>query len=99
AHWPDGGARDVYQALPLHYLGGEPAFVGNPNDPTEGALLLPIFDAGRRTTSFAVFDAFAVSRGPVATLRLKAPIHLGFHAAFAVLRDQLSCQSNKVSTG
>jgi all-trans-8'-apo-beta-carotenal 15,15'-oxygenase len=84
ARWPDGGAWDVYQAPPLHYLGGEPAFVGNPHDPTEGAVLCPVFDAGRRTTSFAVFDAFAVSRGPVAALRLKAPIHLGFHAAFCV---------------
>jgi carotenoid cleavage dioxygenase-like enzyme len=80
--WSDGRPADVYQAPPLHYLGGEPAFVGDPSDPSRGAVICPVFDAGRRATSFAVFDAFAVSRGPVATLRLKAPIHLAFHATF-----------------
>ena len=82
ARWPDGGARDVYQAPTQHYLAGAPVFVGKPDDPAGGVVLCPMFDAGRPGSYFAVFDAFAVARGPVAILRLKAPIHLGFHAAF-----------------
>jgi all-trans-8'-apo-beta-carotenal 15,15'-oxygenase len=82
ARWPAGGAPDVYQAPPGRYLGGEPAFVGNPSDPGEAAVICPVFDAHEATSLFAAFDAFDVARGPVATLRLKAPIHLAFHAAF-----------------
>jgi hypothetical protein len=39
-----------------------------------------MFDAARVTSSFALLNAFAVADGPMAVLRLKAPLHLGFHA-------------------
>jgi carotenoid cleavage dioxygenase-like enzyme len=29
-----------------------------------------------------IFDAFNIQAGPVARIKLKAPIHLGFHASF-----------------
>jgi carotenoid cleavage dioxygenase-like enzyme len=42
-----------------------------------------MFDAGCGQCAFVIFDAFDVAAGPLATLRLDAPIHLGFHASFA----------------
>jgi carotenoid cleavage dioxygenase-like enzyme len=82
AAWTCPKACDVYQAPPLHYLCAEPIFIGNPGDKTAGAVICQIFDANRVRSSFAIFDAFNVIRGPVATLRLREPIHLGFHASF-----------------
>jgi carotenoid cleavage dioxygenase-like enzyme len=72
----------IYQAPPKQYLGGEPIFIGDPDDETVGAVICQIFDAERVSSALAVFDAFDVARGPVATLRLREPIHLGFHASF-----------------
>jgi carotenoid cleavage dioxygenase-like enzyme len=40
------------------------------------------FDAARRESFFAVFDASNVVRGPMARLRLSQPIPFGFHASF-----------------
>ena len=45
-------------------------------------MICPVFDAAAVATTVAVFDAFALARGPVARVRLRAPVHLGFHAAF-----------------
>ena len=45
-------------------------------------MICPLFDAEVVSTTFALFDAFALARGPIARLRLRAPIHLGFHATF-----------------
>ena len=80
ARW--NGPLDVWQAPPGHYLAGEPAFAGNPEDPAEGALICPLFDSGRCETDFAVFDAREVSRGPVAILRPGGALHLAFHGVF-----------------
>jgi all-trans-8'-apo-beta-carotenal 15,15'-oxygenase len=77
--WAGARVRDVYQAPPLHYLCGEPVFVG---DERAGAVICQSFDAGRVRGSFLIFDAFDVARGPVASLGLEEPIHLGFHASF-----------------
>ena len=82
ANWTCARACDIYQAPPLHYLGGEPIFIGSPNDPEAGAVICQIFDAERVRSAFAIFDAFKVGPGPVATIRLEEPIHLGFHASF-----------------
>jgi all-trans-8'-apo-beta-carotenal 15,15'-oxygenase len=82
ADWTGVAARDIYQAPPLHYLGGEPIFVGNPNDEVAGVVICQVFDAERMISAFAVFDAFDVARGPIALLGLKEAIHLGFHASF-----------------
>jgi all-trans-8'-apo-beta-carotenal 15,15'-oxygenase len=80
-NWND--TQDIYQALPNHYLGGEPVFVGNPNG-DEGAIICQVFDAEQSKSFFTIFNAFDVARGPVAMLELNAPIHLGFHACFEV---------------
>jgi len=82
ANWSCAKACDLYQAPPLHYLGGEPIFIGNPQDEKAGAIICQVFDAERMVTAFAIFDAFNVAGGPIARLGLKEPIHLGFHASF-----------------
>jgi carotenoid cleavage dioxygenase-like enzyme len=73
----------VYQAPPGHYLGGEPAFVPQPGEPGSGVVICQSFDAEHTASSIVVFDAFDVARGPVARLRLPAPMPLLFHSAFA----------------
>jgi carotenoid cleavage dioxygenase-like enzyme len=81
ASWRGDGSNDIYQAPPFQYLGGEPVFVADPEG-GGGFVICQTFDARRAASAFAVFDAFDVAAGPVATLRLEAPIHLGFHASF-----------------
>ncbi|MBC8029078.1 MAG: carotenoid oxygenase family protein [Pyrinomonadaceae bacterium] len=80
AAWPGLCACDVYQAPPRHYLGAEPIFIGGPGG--YGSVICQLFDAENESTAFALFDASRVARGPVALLRLKDPVHLGFHASF-----------------
>ncbi|MCA1632293.1 MAG: carotenoid oxygenase family protein [Acidobacteria bacterium] len=82
ADWDGAAARDIYQAPPAHYLGGEPIFIGHPHDERAGAVICQLFDAERIAGAFAIFDAFDVARGPVALIGLKDPIHLGFHASY-----------------
>lgn len=80
--WDERIVRDLYQAPPLHYLGGEPVFIGDSSDAGTGVVICQIFDAEQVRSAFVIFDAFHVARGPVATLHLNHPIHLGFHASF-----------------
>lgn len=75
------GAADVYQAPRFHYLGGEPIFIAEP-ERERGVVICQSFDAAREESAFVIFDASDVAAGPIATLRLDAPIHLGFHASF-----------------
>jgi all-trans-8'-apo-beta-carotenal 15,15'-oxygenase len=82
ANWNCPKACDVYRAPALNYLGGEPIFIGNSEEERAGAILCQMFDAKCSQSSFVIFDAFNVARGPVATVRLKKPIHIGFHASF-----------------
>jgi all-trans-8'-apo-beta-carotenal 15,15'-oxygenase len=81
--WRDGSV-EVYHAEPGHYLGGEPVFIPGPpgRDTASGVVICQDFDAARRESAFAVFDASHVSRGPLARLRLSQPIPFGFHASF-----------------
>lgn len=81
ADW-ESGRVDVYQAPPGHYLGGEPAVVLDPEREGAGTVICQSFDAGRTASSFVLFDAFDVSRGPVATVPLPEPMPLLFHSAF-----------------
>ena len=83
--WDRDTVEDVYQARPLSYLGGEPAFIGDPGDPNKGVVMCQIFDAEHEQTAFLLFDAFDVAAGPVATLRLKNPVRLGFHSCFSAM--------------
>jgi carotenoid cleavage dioxygenase-like enzyme len=82
ADWDAPDAVDVYQAPRQHYLAGEPVVVPDPREKDRGVVLCPVFDAAARTSAFLLFDARAVARGPVAVLRLRSPVHLGFHATF-----------------
>jgi len=90
--WSAPESADLWQAPAGSYLGGEPAFVGDPDRPGErrGAVICQLFDAtadGSDTgkSSFLVFDAFDLAAGPRAVLPLASPLHLGFHAIFAPL--------------
>lgn len=85
ADWTKKGPQDVYQSPPMQYLGAEPIFVPNPRAERAGVVICQVFDAASMTSAFALFDALAVAKGPIATLRLKAPIHFGFHASFSRL--------------
>jgi all-trans-8'-apo-beta-carotenal 15,15'-oxygenase len=82
--WPGKCACDVYKVPARHYLGSEPIFINNPAG--NGVVICHIFNADRSSSAFALFDATQVARGPTALLRLKEPIHLGFHASFKALR-------------
>jgi len=82
ARWTDRKHYDIYEAPPMRYLAGEPIFIGDPRDETTGAVICQEFDARQMTSSFVIFDARNIARGPVAALRLREPIHLGFHASF-----------------
>jgi carotenoid cleavage dioxygenase-like enzyme len=81
ASWAHPERVDLWQAPPGHYLGGEPAFAGNPQG--GGAVICQRFDGATGESAFLVFDAFDVAAGPVAVLPLEQPLHLGFHALFA----------------
>jgi all-trans-8'-apo-beta-carotenal 15,15'-oxygenase len=78
--WPGKCACDVYKVPARHYLGSEPIFINNPGG--SGAVICHIFNAENNSSAFALFDATQVARGPTAILRLREPIHLGFHASF-----------------
>ena len=84
--WPGKCACDVYNVPPKNYLGSEPIFIGNSRG--GGAIICHVFDAEKGASSFALFDAMRVAQGPVALLRLKEPIHLGFHACFEARREE-----------
>lgn len=79
--WSSATVQDIYQLPSAHYLGGEPVFVGDPRSEA-GVVICHIFDAAQVRSAFALFDAARVADGPVATLRLRSPMHLGFHATF-----------------
>jgi all-trans-8'-apo-beta-carotenal 15,15'-oxygenase len=81
ARWDEPEPADVFRTHPGSYLCGEPVFVRNPKS-AEGVVICQHFDAEREQSSFLVFNSRDVRSGPVATLRLKELIHLGFHATF-----------------
>lgn len=83
ANWTCAQACDIYHASGLHYLGGEPVFIADPRHEKRGVVICQVFDAEQVSSAFTIFDAFRVAAGPIATIRLNEPIHLGFHAAFS----------------
>jgi all-trans-8'-apo-beta-carotenal 15,15'-oxygenase len=82
ADWGGAEAHDIYRTPAFNYLGGEPVFVGDPHRERAGVVICQVFDALRGKSAFAIFNAFDVAAGPLAMLRLRAPIRLGFHASF-----------------
>jgi carotenoid cleavage dioxygenase-like enzyme len=74
---------EVYEASSSCYFGGEPCFVPDPEAPGDrGVVVCQQFDAARIVSSFLVFDAFQLAKGPMATITLASPIPLLFHSAF-----------------
>lgn len=82
ANWSDAKASDIYCAPEMRYLCGEPIFIGDPGQEHAGVVICQEYDARRDASAFLVFDASRVAAGPIATIRLGAPIHFGFHASF-----------------
>ena len=80
--WRQGDVGDIYQVPRGEYLAGEPAFVGNPNEPGEGLVIVQHLDAKTDAAAFLLFDASAVHRGPIARIPLRHRLHPGFHASF-----------------
>jgi all-trans-8'-apo-beta-carotenal 15,15'-oxygenase len=73
---------DLWQAPYATYLGGEPVFVPEPGSERAGAVICQAFDAETRTSSFIIFDAFSLARGPIAAIKLSSPIPLLFHSSY-----------------
>jgi len=83
ARWSEPALLDVYQAPPMHYLAGEPIFIGDTAiDSDDGVVMCQLLDAAQQISAFVFFNAFAVHRGPIATVRLPHPVAPGFHASF-----------------
>ncbi len=79
--WDQPETRDIYQAPPYHYLGGEPIFIPDPAS-ERGVIICQEFDARTETGYFALFDPEKVADGPLARLVLEVPLPLMFHASF-----------------
>jgi carotenoid cleavage dioxygenase-like enzyme len=82
ADWAGANTCDIHQTPSMHYLGGEPIYIGDPSDQRTGVVICQVLDAEHGTGGFAIFDARHVASGPVATLLLREPIPPLFHAAF-----------------
>ncbi len=83
ANWKEDSPSDIYNAPPDQYLAGEPIVIPDPNREAAAAILCQMFDARSVKSFFVIFNSLDVAAGPVVRLRLEAPVHLGFHAAFA----------------
>lgn len=81
ADWKRSAPVDVYQSPAMRYLAGEPLFIRNAEKP-QGVVLCQEFDALNKQSSFVIFDAQEVSRGPITRLVLETIQPLGFHSVF-----------------
>ncbi|HUG70812.1 MAG TPA: carotenoid oxygenase family protein [Pirellulaceae bacterium] len=84
ARWSEPDTVDVWIPPTGNYLGGEPVFIGDPDDSRRGVVLCHVFDALESSSRFAFFDARDVAAGPVASIQLTDAIHVAFHACFSV---------------
>ncbi|HKW98859.1 MAG TPA: carotenoid oxygenase family protein [Bryobacteraceae bacterium] len=80
--WRKGSVADLYQTPAGEYLGGEPIFVPNPNEPEDGVVIVQHLKPRCSAVDYLVFDAARLQSGPIARLPLKYPVHPGFHASF-----------------
>jgi all-trans-8'-apo-beta-carotenal 15,15'-oxygenase len=81
ARWNEQSVRDIYQSPQMHYLGGEPVFIGEPGT-DRGVVICQEFDATARKSSFLIFRSFNVACGPMAIIPLGSLLYLPFHAGF-----------------
>jgi all-trans-8'-apo-beta-carotenal 15,15'-oxygenase len=77
----NGSMGDVYQAPPMHYLGGEPVLIDSP-DGEEAIVLCQELDVSSQASYFLLFDAWNVKRGPIARIAAEQLLYCGFHAIF-----------------
>lgn len=82
AHLRWGASLSLYRTPNGRYLGGEPIFLPDPQDPRRGVILCQELDAEHQKSYFLLFDAYAVDAGPIARMRLRRPNPLGFHASW-----------------
>jgi len=82
ASWRRQEPVAVYQLGPGEYFGGEPVVVSNPSTGDDAMVIVEHLNGMTGEAAFALYDAFAISRGPVARLPLRHCIHPGFHASF-----------------
>ncbi|MEQ1886252.1 MAG: carotenoid oxygenase family protein [Bryobacteraceae bacterium] len=73
------GPGDKYRVPKGEYLGGEPAFAGNNS---EGVIISQHYAPEKGICEYLLFDAFNVSKGPIAQLPLPGFTHPGFHSCF-----------------
>jgi carotenoid cleavage dioxygenase-like enzyme len=85
-NWEADAAPDVYCPAKGRFLAGEPTCVANPRCDSESVILCHEFDPAQAQSWFLVFDAYAVSNGPIARLQLDDLAPPGFHAAFVPTR-------------
>ena len=82
ASWRTASSQ-IYQTEPANYLGGEPLYLGNPHNPSEGVILVEHILPALQKAEILIFDAFNVPGGPVVRIPLKHQIHPGFHTSFS----------------
>jgi len=77
------GEEQLWSAAPRGF-GGEPIFVARPGSSAEddGWVLLWIYNAAGDRTEITIFNAQAISAGPIATLKLKHHVPYGLHGSF-----------------
>jgi all-trans-8'-apo-beta-carotenal 15,15'-oxygenase len=78
--WRERGCVDAYQAPDGTFLGGEPLLA----DAADGRRMVvcQLFDSAARRGGLAVFDAFALARGPLARAWLPSATPMAFHGCF-----------------
>ncbi len=79
----ESGATDVYSFGPSVQV-GEPVFAPSPNgNVDQGWLISQCLDAVSRKTFFGVFDAHALSDGPIAKIWLDHHVPISFHGSWS----------------
>jgi all-trans-8'-apo-beta-carotenal 15,15'-oxygenase len=81
--WEREAVFDIFETPEGEYVAGEPAFVANPDDRNEAVIIVEYLKPANHSTEIAMFDAFAVRKGPIASIPLRHPVHPGFHSCFA----------------
>lgn len=80
--WQAGGEADAWQAPTGTYLGGEAGFVPDPQQASEGAIVLPVFEPGANRSQILILDASRLAAGPIARVPLPVMLPPLFHAWF-----------------
>ena len=80
--WKSGAVCDEWIAPAGHYLGGEPVYVANPENPDDGVIIVQHHMPAESRAEYLLFDAHSLASGPMATLPVGYKIHAGFHSTF-----------------